>query len=106
VSSLDASKAPPKRLVEIATDEIKRRLEENLRLHALIGEYGHALTRAAQLIDFATDGNINPEGYRGEMKRLLAEHQLWIEKQRAKGMFPRLHGTKAPVARPKRRKSR
>lgn len=100
----NGSELSASRLAEIATTEIKRRLDDNARLHALIGEYGSALCRAAQLIDFATDGGINPAGYRGEIKRMLHAHQEWIEKQRAKGRFPRLHGTKAPVARPRRRK--
>lgn len=100
----NGSEMPAHVLADIATKEIKRRLEENFDLHALIGEYGFALTRAAQLIDFATDDSINPAGYHGEAKKLLRAHQDWIEKQRAKGLFPRLHGTKPPVARPKRRK--
>lgn len=97
------SRTPPDDLTRIALDEIKRRLEEHEIAVRLVQEYATALTRAGQLIDFATDASINPSGYEGEMRELLHEHQRWIEEQRAKGLFPRLHGTKAPVARPKRK---
>lgn len=90
-------------LARIALDEIMRRLQEHGIAVQLVQDYATALTRAGRLIDFATDAQLNPAGYEGEMRRLLYEHQAWIEKQRAKGLFPRLEGTKAPVARPKRK---
>lgn len=90
-------------LTEIAFAEISRRLKLFDEVMQRATEYETALTRAAQLIDFATDRQINPEDYQGEIREMLHEHQAWIEAQRRRGLFPALHGTKPPVAQPKQR---
>lgn len=105
-NEVDVTKLTAETLAQLAFDEIKRRLTEYDGMVGLACDYAVALGRAAQLIDFATDRQINPKDYEGEIKQMYREHQEWIEKQRAKGLFPALHGTKAPVAKPKKRKSK
>lgn len=107
MSGSDAGRSPDTMdksdLTEIAFAEISRRLKLFDEVVQRATEYETALTRAAQLIDFATDRQINPEDYQGEIREMLHEHQAWIEAQRRRGLFPALHGTKPPVAQPKQR---
>lgn len=91
-------------LSEIAIKEIARRLDEHDKLTRLMEEYVGALTRAAHVIDYATNRELTPKEYQGPMLKLYREHREWIEAQRARGLFPALPGTKAPVARPKRKR--
>lgn len=101
MTEIEVEKMTAETLAQVAFDEIKRRLAEYDGMVGLACDYAVALGRAAQLIDYATDRQINPKDYEGEILKMYRDHCKWIETQRAKGLFPALHGTKAPVARPK-----
>jgi hypothetical protein len=99
----DLGRTPGNALAKIAIAEVTRRLDQYDAVVRLLDEYTLALTRAAQVIDYATDRELTPKQYEGPMLKLYREHREWIEAHRARGLFPAAPGTKAPVARPKRK---